>query len=322
MLHKITNNMRSKRSLLKIMFICSCCFLLSSIPLMAQQEPMYSQYMFNMLQLNPAYAGNRAVDNVTLMYRKQWLNVSGSPTTATVSWDSRREGTNVGYGLQVYNDKIGIENTTGFQGFYSYRIPFENSFLSFGLSAGVLYYNAAYSQIQTTQGGDPLLQADVKKMMPTAGFGILYGSEKWYMGFSVPALLKTKVDGDGTNSTNAVGANNHYFLTGGFVLDMSENFQLKPSVLIKSVKGAPLQLDYNLNGWINKVIGVGASYRTGDALVGMIELQVTPEFRLGYAYDYTISNLNMFTKWGTHELMLRYEFGGPKSRRLLSPRYY
>jgi len=322
MLHKITNNMRSKRSLLKIMFICSCCFLLSSIPLMAQQEPMYSQYMFNMLQLNPAYAGNRAVDNVTLMYRKQWLNVSGSPTTATVSWDSRREGTNVGYGLQVYNDKIGIENTTGFQGFYSYRIPFENSFLSFGLSAGVLYYNAAYSQIQTTQGGDPLLQADVKKMMPTAGFGILYGSERWYLGFSVPALLKTKAEGDGTNSTNAVGANNHYFLTGGFVLDMSENFQLKPSVLIKSVKGAPLQLDYNLNGWINKVIGVGASYRTGDALVGMIELQVTPEFRLGYAYDYTISNLNTFTKWGTHELMLRYEFGGPKSRRLLSPRYY
>jgi len=322
MLHKITNNMRSKRSLLKIMFICSCCFLLSSIPLMAQQEPMYSQYMFNMLQLNPAYAGNRAVDNVTLMYRKQWLNVSGSPTTATVSWDSRQEGTNVGYGLQVYNDKIGIENTTGFQGFYSYRIPFENSFLSFGLSAGVLYYNAAYSQIQTTQGGDPLLQADVKKMMPTAGFGILYGSEKWYMGFSVPALLKTKAESDGTNSTNAIGANNHYFLTGGFVLDMSENFQLKPSVLIKSVKGAPLQLDYNLNGWINKVIGVGASYRTGDALVGMIELQVTPEFRLGYAYDYTISNLNTFTKWGTHELMLRYEFGGPKSRRLLSPRYY
>ena len=289
---------------------------------MAQQEPMYSQYMFNMLQLNPAYAGNRAVDNVTLMYRKQWLNVSGSPTTATVSWDSRQESTNVGYGLQVYNDKIGIENTTGFQGFYSYRIPFENSFLSFGLSAGVLYYNAAYSQIQTTQGGDPLLQADVKKMMPTAGFGILYGSERWYLGFSVPALLKTKAEGDGTNSTNAVGANNHYFLTGGFVLDMSENFQLKPSVLIKSVKGAPLQLDYNLNGWINKVIGVGASYRTGDALVGMIELQVTPEFRLGYAYDYTISNLNTFTKWGTHELMLRYEFGGPKSRRLLSPRYY
>jgi type IX secretion system PorP/SprF family membrane protein len=318
----MTSNMHAEHSLSKMKFICFFCFLLSSISLMAQQEPMYSQYMFNMLQLNPAYAGNRAVDNVTLMYRKQWLNVSGSPTTATVSWDGRREGSNVGYGLQVYNDKIGIENTTGFQGFYSYRIPFENSFLSFGLSAGVLYYNAAYSQIQTTQGGDPLLQADVKKMMPTAGFGVLYGSERWYMGFSVPALLKTKAEGDGTNSTNSIGANHHYFLTGGFVLDLSESFQLKPSVLVKSVQGAPLQLDYNLNGWINKVIGIGASYRTGDALVGMIELQVTPEFRLGYAYDYTISNLNTFTKWGTHELMLRYEFGGLKSRRLLSPRYY
>ena len=192
-------------------------FVLLSGLLKAQQEPMYSQYMFNMLQLNPAYAGNRGVANITTVYRKQWINIAGAPTTATLSWDKRQDGTNVGYGLQVYNDKIGVENTTGFQGFYSYRLPFENSFLSFGLSGGVLYYNVAYSQIKTTDGGDPLLQEDVARVLPTAGLGFLYGTDAWYMGFSIPALLKTKINGSGNNTTKSVSANNHYFLTTGYV---------------------------------------------------------------------------------------------------------
>lgn len=322
MLHKNIYILTVKQGLLKIKFICAFCLLLISTSLEAQQEPMYSQYMFNMLQINPAYAGNRVVDNVTTVYRKQWISIPGSPATATLSWDKRQEGTNVGYGLQIYNDKISIENTTGLQGFYSYRLPFENSFLSFGLSGGLLYYNVALSQIKTTDGGDPLLQEDVQRMLPTAGFGVLYGSAKWYMGFSIPALFKTKVYGTGVNASYSVGANNHYFLTGGYVFEMSESFELKPSFLMKAVKGAPVQFDYNVNGWINKTVGLGISYRTGDAIIGMIELQVSPEFQLGYAYDYTISNLNAFTKWGTHELMLRYEFGGPKSKRILSPRYY
>jgi type IX secretion system PorP/SprF family membrane protein len=297
-------------------------FVMLSGLLKAQQEPMYSQYMFNMLQLNPAYAGNRGVANITTVYRKQWINISGSPTTATLSWDKRQDGTNVGYGLQVYNDKIGVENTTGFQGFYSYRLPFENSFLSFGLSGGVLYYNIAYSQIKTIDVGDRLLQEDVARILPTAGLGFLYGTNTWYLGFSIPALLKTKINGSGTNTTQSVSANNHYFLTTGYVFKISETFELKPSILMKVVKGAPMQIDYNVNSWLNKVVGLGISYRTNDAFIGMIEFQISPEFQLGYAYDYTISNLNTFTKWGTHELMLRYEFGGTKSKRMLSPRYY
>jgi len=322
MLHNYLYILTATQSRLKLTFICGFCFLLLGTSLKAQQEPMYSQYMFNMLQINPAYAGNRVVDNITTVYRKQWINIPGSPATATLSWDKRLSGTNVGYGLQVYSDKISIENTTGLQGFYSYRLPFENSFLSFGLSGGVLYYNAALSQVKTTQEGDPLLQEDVQRVLPTAGFGLLYGSDKWYVGFSIPALFKTKVNGSGVNAKYSVGANNHYFLTSGYVFTISETFELKPSVLMKAVAGAPLQFDYNVNGWINKVVGLGISYRTGDALVGMVEFQVSPEFQLGYAYDYTISNLSNFTKWGTHELMLRYEFGGPKSKRILSPRYY
>jgi type IX secretion system PorP/SprF family membrane protein len=323
MLHKTNFNMPIKQNLRKIQFFCCfCLFISGSITLKAQQEPMYTQYMFNMVQLNPAYAGNRTVDNITNMYRMQWLNVAGAPTTSTLSWDRRQEGTNIGYGLQIYNDKLGVENTSGVQGFYSYRLPFRDSYLSFGLSAGALYYRAAYSQVNTTDPNDNLYQEDVKKVLPTAGFGIMYGSEKWYLGFSVPALLQTKVLSDGRTGFHTL-SENHYFLTGGYVFDINENFQLKPSVLMKSLKGAPVEFDYNMNAWLNKVVGFGLSYRTGDAVVGMFEVQVNPKFRLGYAYDFTISNLNTYTKWGTHELMLRYEFGrNQRTQRILSPRYY
>jgi len=319
-LQKIIYNSLDKLVLsnIKVVFIL-CLFILEATMLKAQQEPMYSQYMFNLLQINPAYAGNRAVDNITTLYRKQWVGIDNAPTTADLSWDRRSEGSNVGYGLQIYNDKLGIESTSGIQAFYSYRIPFKNSFLSFGLSGGILNYRAAFSTATTTQAGDPLFQADVCYWLPTAGFGILYATEHWYVGFSIPALLQTKVNTNNTLATTS--ANNHYFLTTGYVFDVSDAFKLKPSVLLKAVKGAPFEADLNLNAWFQDIVGLGVSYRTGDAFVGMFELQVSQSFRLGYAYDYTISNLQPYSK-GTHELMLRYEFNNQRPNRILSPRYY
>ena len=319
MLHDIISNLMISLNLPKIRLMLCFCLLFVGNSLKAQQEPMYSQYMFNMLHINPAYAGNRAVDNITTLYRKQWVAIEGAPTTASLSWDRRQEGSNVGYGLQIYNDQLGIESTSGVQAFYSYRIPFEKSFLSFGLSGGVLNYRAAFSQTSTTQSGDPLFQDDVNGWLPTIGFGILYATENWYAGLSVPALLETKINAD--NQQVTTGANNHYFLTGGYIFDVSEMLKLKPSILLKAVRGAPFEYDINLNAWIQNIMGLGVSYRTGDAIVAMFELQIFPEFRLGYAYDYTISNLKPYSK-GTHELMLRYEFGNKKNQRVLSPRYY
>jgi type IX secretion system PorP/SprF family membrane protein len=319
MLDSIILNLQGKQNLLKILVMSCLCLILSCNLLKAQQEPMYSQYMFNMLQINPAYAGNRAVDNVTTLYRKQWVGVEDAPATASLSWDRRQEESNVGYGLQLYNDRLGIETTTGIQAFYSFRIPFEKSFLSFGLSGGALIYRAAFSTVKTTQGGDPLFQEDISSFLPTAGVGILYATESWYTGFSVPALLQTKINTN--NSLSTYSADNHYFLTGGYVFTVSEALKLKPSVLLKAVRGAPFGYDLNLNAWIQDVVGLGASYRVGDAFVGMFELQISPDFRLGYAYDYAISKLQPYSK-GTHELMLRYEFKTQKNQRILSPRYY
>ncbi len=298
-----------------------CCLFVSFAcnPLNAQQETMYSQYMFNMLQINPAYAGNLMDDNITALCRKQWVGTKGSPTTASLSWDRRGEGSNVGYGLQLYNDQLGIESTSGFQAFYSYRIPFRKSYLSFGMSGGIMYYRAAFSTVTTSQNGDPLFQEDVSNWLPTIGVGMLYATENWYLGLSVPALLKTKVNTN--NSLSTTSADNHYFLTSGYVFNASDVLKLKPSFLVKAVKGAPLEYDLNMNAWLQDIVGLGVSYRTGDAFVGVFELQITPEFRLGYAYDYTISNLQPYSK-GTHELMLRYEFNNRKDQRVLSPRYY
>jgi len=320
MLNSIISSLFIKLSQSKVLPIFGFCLIFIGGSLKAQQEPMYSQYMFNMLHVNPAYAGNRAVDNITALYRKQWVGLKGAPTTATLSWDRRQEQSNVGYGLQIYDDCLGIESTTGFQAFYSYRIPFEKSFLSLGLSAGVLNYRAAYTQTSAVQSGDPLLQEDINGFIPTAGIGVLYATENWYAGLSVPALLDTKINTKNEQVTTS--ANNHYFLTGGYIFNVSEILNLKPSVMLKAVKGSPIQCDFNLNGWFQDFIGLGVSYRTGDAFVGMFELQISPQFRIGYAYDYTIYNLNLYNSNGTHELMLRYEFNNRKSKQLLSPRYY
>jgi len=296
------------------------CLLFCCNTLRAQQEPMYSQYMFNMINLNPAYAGNLGGDNVTLLYRMQWVGVDGAPKTGTLSWDRRLPDSNVGYGVQIYNDKLGIETTTGVQAFYSYRLQFDNSNFVFGLSGGVLNYRAAYSRATIIDPNDPLFEQDVNAILPSVGFGVLYNTERMYVGFSIPALLKTKVD---INSTVvSTTANHHYFLTGGYIFNLSNDFKLKPSTLLKAVKGSPLSFDLNMNVWYQNSLGAGLSYRYKDAVVGLFEVQLSPAIRLGYAYDYILSGLKTYNVGGSHELMLRYEFNIPKYRKVLSPRYY
>lgn len=303
----------------QIKLILCFCFICLSNSLMAQQEPMYSQYMFNMIQINPAYAGNRGLSQVIGLYRNQWISLEGAPTTMSLSWDMRSTQNNIGYGLQLYKDQLGVETTTGFKSYYSYRIQFENSNLSFGLSAGVLHYNANLTDVETYIGGDPNFAENVNNLLPTAGFGMLYATDKWYAGFSIPALLNSQIYTE--NFKFELNKYNNYFLTAGYIFEVSEAVKLKPSFLVKATKGSPFQFDLNMNAWIQNNFGIGVSYRVDDALVTMFELQIAPDFGIGYAYDYTLSNLKTFSK-GTHELMLRYEFGSKRNQKVMSPRYY
>jgi type IX secretion system PorP/SprF family membrane protein len=304
-----------------ISFLFVCTFI------HAQQDVMYSQYMNNMLNINPAYAGNKTTNNITALYRKQWVNVDGAPTTGNISWDYRKENSNVGYGVQLYNDKLGIETSTGFNAFYSYHIPLEKSSFIFGLSGGIMNYRAAYlTGTNPTQGGgvDPSFQGDINTILPIAGIGLIYTTDKWYLGLSAPALLRTKIYNNNYKVVSTI--NNRYFLTGGYVFDMSSIFKLKPSIMFKVNNGTSLHYDINLNGWFSNGVGFGVSYRSNDAVVGMAEFKIISGLTIGYAYDYLTSNLKTYSS-GTHELMLRFEFDSWTNmdglhRRLQSPRYY
>lgn len=272
----------------------------------AQQSPMYSQYMFNMMNINPAYAGQREVGNFTVLWRNQWVGFPGAPTTGSISYDQRLKDKNASLGAQFYYDKIGIERTSGFQGFYSYTAPFTNSALSFGMSLGVVNYFADFTKTNPFEPGDPMLQQNLKGVLPTAGFGALWSSKKWFVGLSAPALFKTKLYTQDQSRFTGAGRDAHYFLNGGYVFNANENVVIKPSFLLKAVEGTPVQADLNCNVWFNDLLGVGASYRTSDAILGMLELQLKPQLRLGYAYDYNTSKLVNYNR-GTHELMLRFD---------------
>lgn len=304
-----------------IRWMCLVFMLAASAATEAQQAPMYSQYMFNMLNINPAYAGSRGVGTGTALYRNQWLGIEGAPQTASLSYDMSLHEKKIGLGFQFYDDRIGIERTTGLNASYAFRIQLtESGTLSLGLQAGVLNYRANYSEVRTFQPNDPSFNQNISGILPAAAAGIYYNSDKFYIGVSTPQLLKTKLSLNNSADVVSTTRDLHYYLATGFVLDLSQDLALKPSMLVKAVSGAPVEFDFNTNLWIQNVISFGASYRTGDAMVGMVELQLNKQLRLGYAYDKTFSDLGTYNN-GTHEMMLRYEFGSAAGK-VASPRFF
>ena len=302
----------------------------------AQTKPMFSQYNFNMLTLNPAYAGNRSNLSLNAIYRRQWIGMDGAPDTWMVSADGKLNAVNsASYGIQLYNDQLGIEKSTGIQAYYSHHIALspvnddnagneEGTTLSVGLGFGIMNYSADFTKLNAVQSGDPRLTL-VNGYTPTAGFGILVHSYKWYVGVSAPSLLRSKVNNDHTANVSSLLDYNELFMIAGYVLGGEHDaVKIKPSVLLKVAQGAPLQCDFSLNAWFNNYFMAGLSYRTKDAIVGMVELQTGSSLRIGYSYDYTTSNLSSYNS-GTHEIMLRYEIlTGKKNGYIASPpiRYY
>jgi type IX secretion system PorP/SprF family membrane protein len=276
----------------------------------AQQQPMYSQYMFNMLNINPAYAGSRGVTGITGLYRNQWQGIDNAPRTTVITLDMSANNKRIGLGFQLYNDQLGVEKSTGFNASYAFRIPVSHAgTVSLGLQAGLLNYRANFNDVSTMDPNDPTFNQTLNGFLPAAAAGIFYNADRFYVGLSTPALLKTKLSYDNTVSTFSVaGKDLHLYLTTGFVMRLSDNVMIKPSVLVKAISGAPLEYDLNTNVWFHDILSLGFSYRTGDAIVGMAELQLNRNLRVGYAYDKTITELGGFNS-GTHELMLRFEFG-------------
>lgn len=310
--------------------IVTCVLLLGSIAAFAQQDPAYSQYMFNTLLINPAYAGSRDVVNVTSLYRQQWSAIEGAPKTFSFAADMPVYHERAGLGLVSTFDKVGVVSVSSTYGQFAYRVHFSGKgTLSVGASGGVQYYAANLSSVNYKIPGnthaDPAFDANVSKWVPNFGLGLYYATDKFYAGLSVPHVLNNSLTNNNLNLaisevSSAASQYRHYMLVAGFVKQLSPSWAIKPSTLVKAVSGAPVQFDLNTNFWYENIIGLGVSYRTASAVVGMVEIQANSQLRIGYAYDYATTVLNKYSN-GSHEIMLRYEFGEKKGK-MLTPRYF
>ncbi len=291
--------------------------------LFAQTEPMYSQYMYNMLGVNPAYAGNREATSFNFFQRRQWVGLAGAPQTTSVSVDGAFNDNKLGWGVQAYDDKLGVEKADGLNMMMATHIQVsDKGILSGGLSVGVMNYRIDLLNVQGRYTpSDPAFYSNFNKWLPAVGLGLYYNTDKFYAGFSVPNVLKSRLTAfDVMNSGIQKVNSTHLFFTTGYVFDVNEDVKIKPSTMIKAVGGAPIEADFNTNVWLKNVIGLGDSYRTGDAMVGMAEAQINQNLRVGYAYDITISPLKYYNN-GSHELMFRYEFGN-NNTKVKSTRYF
>jgi type IX secretion system PorP/SprF family membrane protein len=299
---------------------------------MAQQEILYSQYMFNTLAVNPSYAGSRDVLSLTALGRFQWIGVDGAPNTYSFSVDMPFKNEKMGLGISAYNDALGYQSNTGVSIAYAYRVKLgQKTTLSLGLSPNVT--KVGWNLTNTGLTNDIVFSSNINRIFVNSGAGLFISNDKSYLGFSVPQLIEWKYKND-----EAAKIRRHYYTMMGFVLGKG-NIKIKPSTMIRITPGAPVGIDGNINFWLKDKIAFGISARksqttfTGqdnlDALVGMFELQLTPQIRFGYAYDYNLNRLNYTDAGGkrsilgtpTHEGLLRYEFGYGKNK-ILTPRYF
>jgi len=287
-----------------------------------QQDPMYTQYMYNTLSVNPAYAGSRDALSIIGLIREQWVGIDGAPSTQSLTLHSPIYNENMGLGLTVVNDRVGPINQTMLFADYSYSIrTTPNAKLAFGLKAGVNILQADLLSLHPHTPGDPAIYNVENTLLPNVGVGVFYYSDKGYVGLSVPKLLqqviKTYNNGDVTDNIER----RHYFLIGGYVFDLSEHVKFKPAFLVKAVQGAPLSVDLSGNFFFNDKFGIGLAHRFDDSFSGLLQYYVTPQFRIGYAYDFTMTELRHYNS-GTHELMLGYDFKFLNDTRIRSPRFF
>ncbi|MRT18077.1 type IX secretion system membrane protein PorP/SprF [Vitellibacter sp. q18] len=304
--------------------------LLGTFSSKAQQDPQYTQYMYNTQVVNPAYAGNRETLSFGLLYRTQWVNFGdGAPNTGTFTVNSP-VGTNMGLGLSVVNDRIGPSVETNLNIDYSYSIQTsEESKLSFGLKAGLDILDVDFSKLNLPDyptGEDPYFQNNNidNKLQPQIGAGIYFNTEKFYAGLSVPNFLTTKHFDKSSLTSTAVETTAkermHYFLIAGYVFDLSDNLKFKPATLFKMVSGSPLQADVSANFLLYDKFTVGAAYRWSAAMSGLVGFQATDQIFIGFAYDYQTTDIEAYSD-GSYEVMLRFElFNRPE--RVLTPRFF
>lgn len=303
--------MKKVKSILPIVLIS-----ISSIGF-SQQQAMFTQYMFNGLAINPAYAGSQESITVSATARRQWTGIEGAPQTQTFGVHSPIRNERMALGALFMHDNIGVTNQDAINLMYAYRIPVsDRGRLAFGLQGALTFYNAEFSKVSAT---DPRFANDVRSITPTVGFGTYYQTDRFYVGFSIPQINQSNLDNQNQGANSKLIR--HYFLNAGYVIDINPLLKLKPNVLVKSVAGAPLQVDLNANVLINEIIWLGLSWRSFDSIDALAQFQVSPQLQVGYAYDFaTTTSLNSVAG-GSHEFMLSYRLANTRSR-IVTPRYF
>ena len=316
-----TANMKILEKVRKAMM----ALLIISGPLCAlgQQDPMYTQYIFNLQTINPAYAGSWQTMGFLAMTRHQWVGFTGHPTTQTFSFQTPVTSQNVGIGFNAVHDKLGSERRIIVNLDYSYRVMLNsNTSLRFGIKGGFTNYNNDLASLYPYPDNvpDPVIMGIVEnKFMPNVGVGLFMSSPKYYLSLSLPKLIQNSFK-ENTGNFSRLSEARQYYLVGGIVFRLSDNIRFKPTFMTKATVGSPFQYDLSANFLLAEKFWIGGMYRSGDAFGAMVQWIVNSKFRIGYVADFTLTDLRHYHQ-GIHEVMVSYEIAFVK-RQFVSPRYF
>ncbi len=300
----------------------------------AQQDAQYTQFMFNKLAYNSGYAGSGETACISCLYRNQWVGVTGAPQTAVLNFDTPLFKRKVGMGVNIVYDQIGVEQRLKASLMYAYRLKLgDEGSLGIGVRATLWNYRVKFSELDATEVNDTEIPVgNPNSFAPNFGVGIYYSTDKFYVGVSVPHLLETDIDfsDNGGSATVEVLStlDRHYFIMGGAIFRISEKVQLHPNLLVKYVPNSPFDMDVNANFVFFKKLWVGATYRLGgssqrgfgESIDAVLQYQFNPQFKIGIAYDYTLSDLTNYNS-GSYEAMVHYCFNY-QDRKLTNPRFF
>lgn len=284
--------------------------------LKAQQDPLYTHYMYNTLSVNPAYAGSRDALSVLALGRLQWVGFDGAPMTQTAQIHSPISK-GLAIGVDVMHDRLGPTVQTAASLNLTYRLSLgKNHRLAFGLKGSMDFLNNNLSNLNIDQPGDPVFGTDFSTTMPNAGFGLYYDHTNAYVGLSVPRLIENSFNGSSTEQVR------HFFFIAGGYIPVRHGFDLKPATQIKMAMGVPVQIEGSLEMVFAERVSIGGFYRHESAVGPLLGVFITPSLRIGYSFDWALNSVAQIRQYGSHELMVRYDFNFKHKNKVVSPRYF
>lgn len=292
---------------------------------LAQQDAMYTHYMFNTQAVNPAYAGSREALSVTTLHRSQWAShFPKNPVTQSLTLHTPLRNENIGMGLSIFNDRLGPEKTTSVFADFAYRIQVSDyGKLSFGLKGGLSMHSIDYDILNPEQADDPVLRNNENSLwLPNFGFGMYYTNNKFYAGFSIPQLIEENFLSNTVVGGAKFALQRHYYFIAGTVLKFSDDINFKPTTYIKMTKGVPVEVDLTANFQFYDRFLLGVMFRTRDAIGALAGFQINEQWAIGYSYDWSVLNQIPNNNFGSHEIVLRYDMFFLESHHIKSPRHF